>query len=85
MDRTRLSRLRATRATHELLHGRLAAAWHYNALWVLSLPLAIYMGMSEVLVSTGHQPLPGDLARRLWLWGLLATVAAAFFVLRNLP
>jgi hypothetical protein len=75
----------ATRATHELLHGRLLAAWHYNALWVLSLPLAAYVALSECRVMAGGRPLPGDLARRAWFWISLAAVAAVFFVSRNLP
>jgi hypothetical protein len=75
----------ATRATHELLHGRLAAAWHYNALWVLSLPVVGYLVVSQLRVFAGGRPLPGDLARRRWFWLAAAAAAIAFFVLRNLP
>jgi hypothetical protein len=75
----------ATRATHELLHGRLLAAWHYNALWVLSLPLAAYLAISELLILAGRRPLPGDLPRRTWFWLSMATAAVVFFVVRNLP
>ena len=75
----------ATRATHELLHGRLLAALHYNALWVLSLPLAAYLAISELRVLAGRRPLPGDLPRRTWFWLSAVTVAILFFVLRNLP
>ena len=46
----------ATRATHELLHGRLAAAWHYNALWVLSWPVALYAALSELRASAAGGP-----------------------------
>ena len=75
----------ATRATHELLHGRLLAAWHYNALWVLSLPLAAYLAISELRVLAGRRPLPGDLPRRTWFWLSVAAAAILFFVVRNLP
>ncbi len=75
----------ATRATHELLHGRLLAAFHYNALWVLALPLAAYLGLSELRVLAGRRPLPGDLPRRTWFWLTVAVVAIGFFVARNLP
>jgi hypothetical protein len=75
----------AARATHELLHGRLSAAVHYNALWILSLPLAAYLAISELRVGSGRRPLPGDLPRRPWLWLSVAAVAMGFFVLRNLP
>ena len=75
----------ATRATHELLHGRLLMALHHNALWVLSLPIAVYLALSELRITIGGCPLPGDLPRRGWFWGLAAVVAMAFFVVRNLP
>ncbi len=75
----------ATRATHELLHGRVAAAFRYNALWVLSLPLVIYVGISELRVLSGRRPLPGDLPRRIGFWLCMTAAALAFFVVRNLP
>ena len=75
----------ATRATHELLHGRLGAALHYNALWVFCLPLGAYLMLSELLVISGRRPLPGDLARRTWFWLAIAAVAVVFGVVRNLP
>ena len=75
----------ATRATHELLHGRLLSALHCNALWTLSMPLAVYAAASELRILTGRRPLPGDLARKGWFWPAVATLAMAFFVLRNLP
>jgi hypothetical protein len=75
----------ATRATHELLHGRLLAAWHYNALWVLMLPVAVYAAVSELRMLAGRRPLPGDLPRQPWFWGAVVAAAAVFFVVRNLP
>ncbi len=73
----------ATRATHELLHGHLAAALRYNALWVVSLPLAIYLAASELRVLSGRRPLPGDLPRRVGFWLCAVAAAIAFFVARN--
>lgn len=75
----------ATRATHELLHGRLLAAWHYNALWMFSLPVAAYMAISELRLMSGRRPLPGDLLRKRWFWMVGIAAAVAFFVVRNLP
>jgi hypothetical protein len=75
----------ATRATHELLHGRFLGALHYNALWICTLPLAVYMGISELgLVAVGR-PLPGNLPCKPWLFVALGAIAVLFFVLRNLP
>lgn len=75
----------ATRATHELLHGRLAAAWHYNSLWVALLPVAVYATLSELRASCDGRPLPGDLPRRGWFWLSLVALAIVFAVVRNLP
>ncbi len=75
----------ATRATHELLHGRLAAAWHYNALWVLLWPVALYAALSELRALSGRRPLPGDLPRQPWFWVAAALAAVVFFLVRNLP
>jgi hypothetical protein len=75
----------ATRATHELLHGRLLMALRCNALWVLSLPLVAYLAISELRIMAGHRPLPGDLPRQTRFWLAVAAVAMVFFVLRNLP
>lgn len=75
----------ATRATHELLHGRLLAAWHLNALWVLMLPVAVYAAASELRVLAGRRALPGDLVRQPWFWAAVVTAAVVFFVFRNLP
>jgi hypothetical protein len=74
----------ATRATHELLHGHVAAALRYNALWIASLPLVVYVTASELRVSAGGRPLPGDLLRQRWFWCSAMLVAMAFSVVRNL-
>jgi hypothetical protein len=75
----------ATRATHELLHGRLLAAWNYNALWVLMLPVVVYAAASELRLLGGRRPLPGNLARQPWFWVAIVASAIVFFVVRNLP
>jgi len=73
-----------TRATHELLHGHLLSALHYNGLWVLGLPVFGYAILSEVLLSLRGRPLPGNLSRRTWLLIVAAVLALLFGVLRNL-
>jgi hypothetical protein len=75
----------ATRATHELLHGRPLAAWRLNPLWVTLIPLAVYLTASELRMLWVGRPLPGDLPRQPWLWVALFSVSAAFFVVRNCP
>ncbi len=75
----------ATRATYQLLHGHVGLALQDNALWILTLPLALYMAASEVRYATAGRPLPGNLARRPALWVGLGVAAFVFFVLRSIP
>jgi hypothetical protein len=75
----------ATRATHELLHGQLVRALRYNAMWVVTLPLAAYMALSEIRLVAAGRPFPGNLARKPWLFLALGAIGLLFFVLRNLP
>jgi len=75
----------ATRATHELLHGRLLSALHYNGFWVLVLPMVLYAAASELRRFTHGRPLPGDLAARPRWWIAVAVLSVVFFVLRNVP
>lgn len=70
------------RAIHQLLHGNVAMAVHFNALLVLSLPLAAWYGARLILHRTRHTPLPVIHLR--WAWTALV-VTVLFTVLRNLP
>lgn len=71
------------RAMHQLLHGRLAAAFHLNALLVVSLPALAWWAARTSIGLWKRQPL-ADGIRPAWLWCALA-VTLAFGVLRNLP
>jgi len=75
----------ATRATHELLHGRLLSALRDNAFWTGVLPLAAYQAISESLRLARGRGLKHDLAQRPALLIALAVVGLLFGVLRNLP
>lgn len=66
----------ATRALHAILHGRWAAAWHYNALAVSAIPVAAALGIRRVIDPKARIPAG-------WWFGLIG-VAAAFGVGRNL-
>jgi hypothetical protein len=72
------------RATHSLLHGRLALAWRCNPLFVIALPL-----MAAGLANEAVRTLRG---RPLWRWRVpgklllaVAIVVVVFGVVRNLP
>lgn len=75
----------AIRATHELLHGRLWAALHDNALWIAALPLAAYAATAELRYLLCGRTLPGNPARNVWVLWAVAAASVAFCVLRNLP
>ena len=73
----------ALRALHQLLHGHLAAAFRFNPMLVLSLPLLFWLGATYGLRRATNPP--ASLALRpLWLW-LILTVVLVVSVLRNLP
>ena len=75
----------ATRATHELLHGRVLSALQHNALWVALLPLVVYAAVSEARRFAHGRPLPGDLLRKPRFLVAVVAIAAIFGLLRNLP
>jgi hypothetical protein len=68
------------RAVHQLLHGHLGAAFHYNPLLICTLPLAGWMVARFTIASISGRPLPS--IRPWWLWSGLV-VLVVFGVLRN--
>jgi hypothetical protein len=72
------------RATHQLLHGHIVAAFKLNALFIGLLPIGIFFGLRQVVFAiTGrlwHQPFKNP----RWAFAL-AGMIIAFGVLRNLP
>lgn len=70
----------ATRATLSLVQGHLATAIDHNALYVLSLPVVVVLGLLWV-VFRWRPPL---LERAAVRWALVGA-AVAFAVVRNLP
>jgi len=71
------------RALHQLLHGHFAAAFHFNAVLVCSLPLLGWLALRFAVLKMRNQPATINV-RPAWLWCALA-VMVAFGVLRNLP
>ena len=74
-----------TRATHELLHGRLISALRHNALWILTLPLAVYAVASETRYLLRGRPLWGNPTRDRWFLTAIVMIVVLFSVLRNVP
>lgn len=70
------------RATYDLAHGRVSAAWGMNPLWVAAVPFVIAAwALWGARSARGARPLP--VPKRAW-WAL-AAVVLAFGVLRNVP
>jgi hypothetical protein len=69
------------RALHELLHGRVVAAMHYNLIVVLSVPIFVWLGWRVARGVLGDKP--GVDLRPAWVWAYLG-VWIVFGVLRNL-
>lgn len=72
------------RALHQLTHGHLGEAFHLNALVVLGVPLAAFIGARWLWGMASGRSRPLLRTRPLWLWLALA-VLIAFGILRNLP
>jgi Protein of unknown function (DUF2752) len=70
------------RAMHQLLHGRLEAALHLNALLVLSLPFLGVWAFLTLRRQWLHQPAPG-ITKPWFFWAV--GVVLLFGILRNLP
>jgi hypothetical protein len=73
------------RATYALLHGHVLTALDYNALYVATLPFALYVLAAQVLTAvTGRPVLPVARLSARAAWAI-AGVLVAFTVLRNVP
>jgi hypothetical protein len=74
----------ATRASYLLLHGDVASAMHFNALWVVMSPLVLYQSIAFTGEAFGVRWLRRiPLTRPLIVF--LLTLLLGFGVIRNLP
>ena len=73
----------ATRAVYQLLHGHWVAAFRFNPLLIVSLPLIVWYGARQTVRYLKNQPCPVNI-RPVALWLMLA-VLMVFTVMRNLP
>jgi hypothetical protein len=72
------------RALHQLTHGHVAAAWHFNPLLVSLLPVGFWLALREIARLAAGWRWPGIVTRPLFGWLLLAATVV-FAVARNLP
>ena len=71
------------RAVHQLLHGRILAAFYFNPLFVTTLPLLLLAFARALFCYFNGQPLFPAIKRN-WLWSGGA-ILILFGILRNLP
>jgi hypothetical protein len=71
------------RSLHQLLHGHVMDAFHYNALLMLSLPFLAWLSL-RWLRSICGVPLKPLHVRPVWVWTVFV-VLVLFGILRNLP
>jgi Protein of unknown function (DUF2752) len=72
------------RAVHQLSHGHIAAAWRLNPFVVGLLPVALWLGLREVVRAFTGRQWPGLVTRPIFGW-LLTGALVLFGVLRNVP
>jgi hypothetical protein len=71
------------RAMHQLLHGHLIAAFRFNPLLVVALPLLAGLGMLYGVRKHRRKPAVSLFTSR-WLWAM-GIIFLAFSIWRNLP
>jgi len=71
------------RALHQILHGHISTAFHYNPMLVIAIPLMIWFGWRILVGKLRQTPvriaIPGK-----WVW-LIVAVVLAFSIWRNVP
>jgi hypothetical protein len=72
------------RATHQLLHGQVRAAFSLNPLLVLVLPFVVYFAARPCVERFVGLKLPQPFKGTVWIW-IAAVMVVGFGVLRNFP
>ena len=72
------------RAMHKLLHGEVAAAFQFNPLFLVSLPIVACALLAQVVRFRTGRIMFASFQRPVWIWLLLAIILA-FGILRNVP
>jgi len=73
-----------SRSIYNLVRGDFAAAWRYNQVFILSLPLIFWGGLTVLRSVLRGYPITGKYLPPALIWGFLALVLI-FGILRNIP
>lgn len=71
------------RALHQLTHGNIAAAWRFNPLLLVAMPMAAWLALRELVRLAFGWRWPGIITRPIIGWSLLV-VTLVFGIARNL-
>lgn len=74
----------ALRALHALLHGHLVQAIRFNALFILTIPVTLWLGARAILCLLAGRPFPRFVTRPMFAW-LAAGAIIIWGIARNLP
>ena len=72
------------RASHNLLHGRILAAFRLNPLFCLLLPVSAWFGVRSLVGRLAGRWLPNPFRHPGWTW-LLLWMIVGFWIVRNIP
>jgi hypothetical protein len=71
------------RALHQLLHGHVSAAFRFNPLLIVMLPVSLWFVCLSFRRMIRNQPPPGSFSVK-WIW-IFVGIGVLFTIWRNLP
>ena len=74
----------STRAMHRLIHGDVIAAFQFNPLFVLALPLLIYVLLRYTDAAIRGKTLNPNKLNAKYIWALFVVILS-FWIFRNTP
>jgi Protein of unknown function (DUF2752) len=74
----------STRALHRLIHGDVVAAFQFNPLFVLALPLLLYVLLRYTNAAVRGKPINPNQLSAKYIW-VLFVVILSFWIFRNTP
>lgn len=74
----------STRALHRLIHGDVVAAFQFNPLFILALPLLVYVLVRYTDAAIRGEPINPNRLNAKYIW-VLFVVILSFWIFRNTP
>lgn len=74
----------STRALHRLIHGDVVAAFQFNPLFTLALPLLVYVLLRYTDAAIRGKPINPNRLNAKYIW-VLFVVILSFWIFRNMP